>query len=80
MSTQLGDRNFEVFMQAAGEQKMLDFDEKRLQRSCQILGAIGLRVVPENVIRVNTELMSAVLTIAKARMNSLRDVEQLAWD
>lgn len=80
MSTQLGDRNFEVFMQAAGEQQMLGFDEKRLQRACQILGAIGLRVVPENVIRVNPELMSAVLTLAKARMNSLQSVEQLACD
>lgn len=80
MSTQLGDRNFEVFMAAAGEQQMLSFDEKRLQRACQILGAIGLRVVPENVIRVNPELMSAVLTLAKARMNSLQSVEQLACD
>lgn len=80
MSTQLGDRNFEVFMQAAVERQMLDFDEKRVQRACQILGAVGLRVVPEGVIRVNPELMSAVLTLAKARMNSLHDVEQLALD
>lgn len=80
MSTPLGDRNFEVFMQAAGERQMLNFDEKRLQRACQILGAIGLRVVPEDVIRVNPDLMSAVLTLAKARMNSLQSVEQLACD
>lgn len=78
--TPLGDRNFEVFMQAAGERQMLDFDEKRLQRACQILGALGLRLVPEDVIRVNPELMAAVLTLAKARMNSLKDVEQLTWE
>lgn len=80
MSTPLGDGNFEVFMDAAGKAGVLDFDEKRLQRACQILGAIGLRVVPEDVIRVNPELMSAVLTLAKARMNYLKDVEQLALD
>lgn len=80
MSTPLGTRNFEVFLKAAGECQLVDFDEKRLERACQILGAIGLRLVPEDVIRVNAELMSAVLTLAKARMNSLRDVEQLAWD
>lgn len=76
----LGDRNFEVFMQIAGERQMLEFDEKRLQRACQILGAIGLRLVPEDVIRVNPELMSAILVLAKAHMNSVQSVEQLAWD
>ena len=77
---EIGNGNLEVVKERMEKQgHLLDArDEKMVERACLILGAVGLRVVPEEMIRIDTEFMNAVLVLAKARMASLTSAEQLA--
>jgi hypothetical protein len=77
---ELGKRNWEVVQERiARNGKTLDVrDEKTVERACLISGALGLRVVPDELINIDIEFAKAILVLAKARMSSLTSAEQLA--
>jgi len=77
---ELGKRNWEVVQERLAQQgEPLDHrDEKTVERACLITGALGLRVVPDDVINIDIEFARAILVLAKARMNSLTSADQLA--
>ena len=51
-----------------------------IERACQLLAAVGLKVVPVEMQCYPREEIEAIFTLAKSSMNKLDTVEQLQFD
>lgn len=51
-----------------------------LERACQVLIALGLKVVPVEMKCYPKDQIEAIFTLARASMNRVDDVEQLSFE
>lgn len=53
---------------------------ENLERACQVIAALGLKVVPAEMHCYPREEIEAIFTLAKSSMNKLDTVAQLQFD
>lgn len=51
-----------------------------MERACQVLIALGLKVVPVEMKCYPKDQIEAIFTLARASMNRVDDVEQLSFE
>lgn len=51
-----------------------------LERACQVLAALGLKVVPQDMKCYPKDEIDAIFTLARASMNRIGGVEQLSFE
>lgn len=52
----------------------------QVERFCQLLAVVGLKVVPDHMHCYEPKAIDALLTLAKDRLAQIEQPEQLAWD
>lgn len=56
------------------------FVNEDLERACQVLVALGLKIVPVEMKCYPKDQIEAIFTLARASMNRVDDVEQLSFE
>lgn len=51
-----------------------------LERACQVLAVLGLKVVPSDMKCYPKDQIEAIFTLARSSMNRIDDVEQLSFE
>lgn len=62
------------------EATMSRFVSGDLERACQVLAVLGLKVVPAEMKCYPKDQIDAIFTLARASMNRVADVEQLSFE
>ena len=56
------------------------FKNEHMETLCQVLAHLGLKVVPVEMQCFPPEQVQALLTLSKAHLASVQQVDQLSWD
>lgn len=75
----VGQTNIATQLQVS-ESTISRFVSADLERACEVMAILGLKVVPVDMKCYPKDQIEAIFTLARASMNRVEDVEQLSFE